>query len=416
MALRLIFLFLGSAAACDSGLDWGETNLDQRVQTMHVDRSSWPKSMREVAERTQPKSGTWPFGANATSFSATITWEKMEPATGGNVFVSNFLNEGCGSGYVGAQMHTGTNTMYADWAIWDLGPYTTAFPMSEECVRYDGEGHGTQCGVLPNYTWEMGTQYIFNVSIKAINASGTHFAGFIQNNRTGEKYKLGEIFTKPPPKGNYNCSRLTVGSSPFQEIYSGGEFTNVVSVEGPVFRGVEGHPADVLPTGASNCYYHHSCYGKDGPANCRNESSSFCLPPNCPIATTTFTSGKTPVPKEYIPPWDRHPDIVPSNDCWFAYDTGIAGGLCPAHWGMVVMNVIWPQDTWPQQCCGSCHADPDCLAAQLYGDQCTLYHNSSTKPPIAPQKHSKGLRALMPMRGKAQAMPGFRAVSNAIQV
>jgi hypothetical protein len=354
--------------------------------------------MREMAEHASQVEDTWPFGADATSFSATITWEKMEPSTGGNVFVSNFLNEGCGSGYVGAQMHYNTSTMYADWAIWDIGPYTTAIPMSEECVRYDGEGHGTQCGVLPKYEWEMGAPYTFNVSLVASNASGAHFAGFIKNNRSGEVYKLGEIFTKIPPKGSYNCSRLIVGSSPFQEIYSGGQFTNIVSVAGPVFRGVENHPSDVLPTGASNCYYHHSCYGKDGPANCRNESSSFCLPPNCSMATTTFVSGQTPVPPEYIPPWDRHPDVGPSDNCTFAKETGLNGGYIPEHWGMAVMNVLWPQDTWMQHCCGYCRADPDCIAAQLYGDQCTLHHNSSQYGPIKPFP-SKPMSVVTPTKG-----------------
>ena len=75
---------------------------------------------------------------------------------------------------------------------------------------------------------------MFNVSIVDTNATGTHFAGFIKNNRSNEVYKLGEIFTKTPPKkaGEFNCARLTVGSSPFQEIYSGGNFENTVSVQG----------------------------------------------------------------------------------------------------------------------------------------------------------------------------------------
>lgn len=420
MALQLVFLLFGSAAACDAGLDWGEKNSSRTSQSFKVDRSAWPKSMREIAERKSPTEGPWPFGADATSFSATVTWEKMAPDTGGNVFVSNFLNEGCGSGYVGAQMHYNSSTMYADWAIWDVGPYTTAIPVNNtgECVRYDGEGHGTQCGVLPvgpsNETrkWEIGTPYIFNVSLVGSNASGAHFAGFIQNNRTGEVYKLGEIFTKIPPKGSYNCSRLMVGSSPFQEIYAGGNFTNIVSVEGPVFRGVEGHPSDVVPTGGEPCYYHHSCYGKDGPANCRNESSSFCSAANCSVAKTTFVSGHTPVPPEYIPPWDKQGNVVlgTSTDCWFAYDTGLAGGYIPERWGEVIMNVIWPQNTWIEHCCASCLADPDCLAARLYGDQCTLHHNSSHSGAITPQKHQKGLTALIPMKTRSPGMPGLRTL------
>jgi hypothetical protein len=353
--------------------------------------------MREIAERVDSGAGDgWPFNANATSFSATITWEKMEPGTGGNVFVSNFLNEGCGSGYVGAQMHYNESKMYADWAIWDVGPYTTALPMSDLCVRYDGEGHGTQCGVEPGHEWEIGTAYTFNVTLVGSNASGAHFAGFVKNNRTGDIYKLGEIFTKPPTSA-YNCSRLLVASSPFQEVYSGGKFENVVSVQGPTFRGVEHHPSDVNPTGATNCYYHHSCYGKDGPANCRNESSSFCLPPNCSIATTTFVSGHTPVPPKYIAPWDKNPDAEASNACAVQNDTGLTGGLVPEIWGAPGMNIIWPAKAWPQYCCWYCVADPDCVAAQLIGMSCSLHHNSTKYGPIKPVPN-KGLHVLTPKR------------------
>lgn len=377
-------LLVITALACDSGLDWSEKG--GAPGTTAVNRSSWPSAqarMRAVADSLD-SAGTWPFGADATSFSATITWHEMKPKNGGSVFVSNFLNEGCGSGYVGAQMHAGTDQMFADWAIWDIGAYSTAFPMSKECVRYDGEGHGTQCGVLPGQTWEMETPYVFNVSIVDTNATGTHFAGFIKNNRSNEVYKLGEIFTKTPPKkaGEFNCARLTVGSSPFQEIYSGGNFENTVSVQGPVFRGVAKHPADVLPTGGTNCYYHHSCYGKDGPANCRNESGIYDgTSPGNPVPITTFTSGKTPVPDAYIPPWDHNPDVAPSSTCTNSENTGLTGGLIPGIWGMVVMNVIWPTKEWMGYCCGYCEADPDCVAAQLYGDQCTLHHNVPGSPP-----------------------------------
>ena len=53
--------------------------------------------MRRQAELMRSE-GTFPFGADATSFAATITWHEMQPVNGGSVFVSNFLNEGCGSG------------------------------------------------------------------------------------------------------------------------------------------------------------------------------------------------------------------------------------------------------------------------------------------------------------------------------
>jgi len=406
-SFQAVFLLFGLAAACDSGLDWSaKKNRSNDIDTtlsVQVDRSSWPKARREHAERISASmpADTWPFGADATSFSATITWEKMEPALGGNVFVSNFLNEGCGSGYVGAQMHYNESKMYADWAIWDIGGNSNTKPMSAECVRYDGEGHGTQCGVEPNKTWEIGTPYTFNVSLIASNASGAHFKAFIKNEKNGDVYKLGEIFTEAPTKA-YNCSRLTVGSSPFQEIYTGGNFTNIVSVEGPIFRGVQGHPADVMPTGATNCYYHHSCYGKDGLSNCRNESSSFCMPPNCTgghdnkVVKTTFSTGHTPVPSDYIAPWDKNPDVLPSQDCWFGFDHALSGGTVPEHWGMPIMPNGQDLDHWRSLCCGWCLADPSCLAAQLYGNQCTLHHNSSSAP--TPVK-GPGLSVIRPMKG-----------------
>jgi len=96
-------------AACDSGLDWGEKGLAGRQPVpppLVVDRSSWPEgSMKARADREQDvamEGAGWPFGADATSFAATITFffflHKMEPKNGGSVFVSNFLNEGYGSG------------------------------------------------------------------------------------------------------------------------------------------------------------------------------------------------------------------------------------------------------------------------------------------------------------------------------
>ena len=103
-------LLLGAASACDSGLDWSEKGLATIHQPqppqqppMAVDRSSWPAAMKAKAEQQQQQQNHpngWPFNADATSFAATITWHKMEPKNGGSVFVSNFLNEGCGFGCV----------------------------------------------------------------------------------------------------------------------------------------------------------------------------------------------------------------------------------------------------------------------------------------------------------------------------
>merc|ERR1712087_722054 len=114
---------------------------------------------------------------------------------------------------------------------------------------------------------------------------------------------LGEIWTGKV-SNDQNCSRLLVGGGGFQEIYSGGNFTNIASVEGPIFRGVEGAEGDVMPTNFSNCYMHSSCYGKNGPANCRNETARHCVRPECAIPRETFFSGKVNIPDAMIPPWD----------------------------------------------------------------------------------------------------------------
>ena len=94
----------------------------------------------------------------------------------------------------------------------------------------------------------------------------------------------------------------------------------------------------------------------------RNESGVFCGAPGTPTCTTPtthFVSGKTPVPEAYIPPWDKHPDVAPSATCKYDPDTGLSGGLVPAIWGMVVMNVIWPTKAWPGYCCGCTLTDVD---------------------------------------------------------
>jgi len=338
----VLFLLCDSSAACDAGVFWGEkglTNANAPTWRPDVDlwNASWPKAMHD---RVQHMGGyiragdSWPAGADATSYSHTLTWEKMDPPLGGNVFVSLTLTEGCGSGYIGAQMHGGTNQMFTDWAIWDTGVFNNTKPLSKNCVRYDGEGHGTQCGVLPGHTWDMQTPYIFNVSLVDSNASGAHFKSTIQNGFTGEVIPLGEIWTANVSY-KQNCSRLIVGGGGFQEIYSGGNFTNIASVEGPIFRGVEGHPDDVMPTSFGDCYMHHSCYGKDGPANCRNETMHHCSRPDCPIPRETFFSGQVALPDAMIPPWDHNPDVNGSSECWFAELTGLAAsslniGACPS--------------------------------------------------------------------------------------
>jgi len=346
-----LFLLCRSASACDAGVSWGT------------------------------KGGTgWPTGADATSYSHTLTWEKMDPPEAGNVFVSLTLSEGCGAGYIGAQMHGGTDQMFTDWAIWDAENYNNTRPWdpaNKNCVRYDGEGHGTQCGVLAGHKWEMNTPYIFNVSLVFGNESGAHFKSTITNGRTKEVIPLGEIWTGKT-SASENCSRLLVGGGGFQEIYSGGNFTSVASVEGPIFRGVPGHPADVMPTNFSDCFLHNSCYGKGKAANCRNETVHHCLPPACPIPKETFLSGQVPLPDAVIPPWDHNPDVNESTDCWFGELTGLDGGVQPAYWGQVLMKDSISSEDQRKSCCGFCNADPECKGAQLYGDRCSLRHITNT--------------------------------------
>ncbi len=66
-------LRIGAASACDSGLDWNEKGIafNGTLRRLDVDRTAWPKSMRLKAEEVMQSEGAWPFGADATSFSAT---------------------------------------------------------------------------------------------------------------------------------------------------------------------------------------------------------------------------------------------------------------------------------------------------------------------------------------------------------
>jgi hypothetical protein len=402
--LAACLLLCDTAAACDAGVFWGEKHVgnlsaaDLPVQDT-IDTTMWPEAMRKhvFSSGGYVRAGdTWPAGANATSYSHTMTWEKMDPPLGGNVFVSLTLQEGCGSGYIGAQMHGGTDQMFTDWAIWDEGDYNTTVPLSKNCVRYDGEGHGTQCGVPPGHTWKMETPYTFNVTLVHGNASGAHFKSTITNGFTGEVIPLGEIWTAALDSSQ-NCSRLIVGGGGFQEIFSGGNFTNIASVEGPIFRGVAGHPADVMPTSFGNCYMHHSCYGKDGPPNCRNETCQHCGRPECVIPRETFISGRVDIPDAMIPPWDRHPDIVSSTECEIKDLTGLTGGVEPEYWGMPIMDDKMSRQEASKLCCGYCLADPDCKGAQLYGDRCSLRHVTNTSPPFSFPKDAS-LTVILPKR------------------
>ena len=90
------FLLVTAAAvlACDAGVFWGKGCIS-------------PKG----GEYPSPAclSG-YPTGANATSSSSTLIWEKGGKGSGGpdddggDVFLSTTLNVGCGSGYYGSQV------------------------------------------------------------------------------------------------------------------------------------------------------------------------------------------------------------------------------------------------------------------------------------------------------------------------
>ena len=102
MALLVV---VTAALACDAGVFWGRGCVS-------------PKG-------GEPPSGVctggYPTGANATSSSSTLIWEKGGKGSGGiddlggDVFLSTTLNVGCGSGYYGAQMHYNTTSMNVDW-------------------------------------------------------------------------------------------------------------------------------------------------------------------------------------------------------------------------------------------------------------------------------------------------------------
>jgi len=424
-----LFLLCDPVSACDAGVTWGEKTgaklgVSSRAMGGRPNTANWPKAMRKrhAASKNVSDGDSWPHGADATSYSHTMSWKKMSPKEGGNVFISLMLDEGCGGGYIGAQMHADQNKMFTDWAIWDWDGYNNTVPLSKDCVRYDGEGHGTQCGVdvqgKMNFNWTMDVPYTWNVSLVMGNSSGAHFKATITNEATGEVIPAGEIWTGHPKGEKANCSRLLVGGGGFQECFSGGNFTNIAEVKGPIFRGVEGHPADVMPTNFTDCYMHNSCYAKTAKADCRNETTTHCLRPKCKIPTQTFMTGKVPIPDAMIPPWDHNPEIKPSNDCWFAETTGLNGGEEPAYWGMPIMDDKLSNDGQRRVCCGYCLADPKCVGVDLYGDRCSLRHNTSTSAPITFVKGAFATTAILPMRS-TRVQPGqapVLAVADAVVI
>ena len=93
--LKRLLLLPAAVLACDAGVFWGNGCVS-------------PKG----GEYPSPAclSG-YPTGANASSSSSTLVWEKGGKGSGGpdddggDVFLSTTLNLGCGGGYYGSQMH-----------------------------------------------------------------------------------------------------------------------------------------------------------------------------------------------------------------------------------------------------------------------------------------------------------------------
>jgi len=162
---------------------------------------------------------------------------------------------------------------------------------------------------------------------------------------------------------------------------------------------------------------HGRCYDKpDVPncCNCHNETCVHCLPPECEVPKLTFKGGvDVQVPAEYIPPWDKHPNIKPSTACEFLNHTDTAGGFSPPHWGVPVVS-DGTHDQWPcrdehvvpceRQCCGYCLADPDCELAVLWGVECILRHKDAKSPFVYHNNSAERTTIIPPPRARSQAL------------
>jgi len=224
-----------------------------------------------------PSCIAYPTGANASSSSTTLIWEKGGKGSGGvdnlggDVFLSTTLNMGCGGGYYGSQMHWNTSSMNLDWAIWDMGSSRNTHPINPvdedgrpikhgklcsikeppppgfvqcACSRYDGEGFGTHCGIGKDdgWEWEMGTAYTLNISLDPSvenNASDATFRFTVLNERSQELIEVGRIRTTSPPG---TPEEYTVPEAVhrrgfhLQEEHDGENFTSWAKVVGPRFR------------------------------------------------------------------------------------------------------------------------------------------------------------------------------------
>jgi len=429
--VALAFLMTcGPVAACDAGVHWGSKSglADHSTFSSRPNLSStWPKHMMKHAPKQANAVDSWPTGANATSWSVKLTWEKLDPPTAGGVFISTTLEVGCGSGYIGGQIWPDENTtMRTDWAIWDIGTRRNTWPIGKHCNRYDGEGFGTQCGLSEKdgYKWTIGTTYTFNVSLLGSWDDGALFGATLTNEDSLEILQMGKIFTERPPPDSvspqgYDCGRLVVGGGSFQEYFNGGNFTSWATVEGPAFSGVEHHVGDAMPTRFDDCFFHGTCFDnpkEPGCCNCHNETTTSCMPPECNVPRLTFKGGtNVSVPDAIIPPWDKHQPVEPSLACDFQPHTNTNGGTQPEYWGVPLMhdtNATYPCSTEAAkgkcalECCGYCHADPDCLHAVFYNNICAIRHNNP-KQPITLVNQS-GYFVVTPHRDPQSASPRTR--------
>ena len=94
LALLMQLQLLKLAGGCDAAVFWGEN------------------CTTDILGNPSPACGGYPSGANATSTSTVLIWEKGGKGSGGqddlggDVFLSTVLNVGCGAtGYYGSQMH-----------------------------------------------------------------------------------------------------------------------------------------------------------------------------------------------------------------------------------------------------------------------------------------------------------------------
>ena len=157
----------------------------------------------------------------------TVVFEQMDPATGMDVFLSTTLQTGCAGGYIGAQIHQNSPTLFTDFALWDFDNTSNTRNVSGHCDRYDNEGHGTQCGFgsgAEHWLWELGTPYTFNLSVASSNASGATFNASLRNDKSGAVHAFGQIFTAVPTAGpgttippqGFDCGRILVSAGFFQ--------------------------------------------------------------------------------------------------------------------------------------------------------------------------------------------------------